>query len=167
MGVLNTTPATWAAGEFATSTKMNLEVRDALTNLQSAWVSYAPTWAATGTAVGIGNGTFTGLYQQIGKTIIARFKIFSGTTTTYGTGNWTFALPVTPSAAYVTEEAMGVCSFRRSTRYSGTLVYAGGGVCLVAYSAGVSTGSTLGQAAPGSWASGDLICSGLYTYEAA
>lgn len=61
-------------------------------------LSYVPTWASTGTATSLGNGTLIGQYrwnerciELIGVTLIA------GTTTTYGTTQYSFALPFTPA----------------------------------------------------------------------
>jgi hypothetical protein len=42
----------------------------------------------------IGNGTITGRYKAIGKTVFVFVKINMGTTTTYGTGQWRISLPV-------------------------------------------------------------------------
>lgn len=131
----------------------------------AAWTSWVPAWSATGTAVSIGNGLFVGRYMQDGKSVVAKFTITAGTTTTYGTGNYQFSFPVTPHASFVAEDAMGVCSWRRSARGAGTLVYAGVGIALVAM--GGASGGTLSQTTPGSWASGDVICSGTFSYEAA
>ena len=166
MGVLNTTPATWAVGEKVTAAKMTTEINNAMTNLQAGWTAWTVAWSSTGTAVAIGNGVFYAAYNQVGKTITARFSVTAGTTTTFGTGNYQFTLPVTQAAAYSINDCMGTASFKRATGYSGSLIYAGGGKCLVWYGAGATSG-VLSQTAPGAWASGDLICSGTYSYEAA
>lgn len=153
-------PTSASVGAKLTASVWNADVEAAL-GAWSAW-PVAPAWSATGTAVSIGNGLFAGRYMQDGKSVVAQFYVFAGTTTTYGTGNYQFSFPVTPHASYIAETAMGVCVSRRSLRYNGTLVYAGVGIALVALQ-----GGNLSQTNPGSWAAGDLICSGTFSYEAA
>ena len=59
-----------------------------------AWSTYVPTWGVTGgTASTIGNGTLTGRYQQIGKTVHVSAQITMGSTTTYSANQWTLSLP--------------------------------------------------------------------------
>ena len=61
----------------------------------AAWIPYTPTWAVvSGTAPSIGNGTLSGRYQQVGKTVHFVVQITMGSTTTYGSGQWTLSLPV-------------------------------------------------------------------------
>lgn len=61
----------------------------------AAWIAYTPTWAASAGSVSIGNGTLTGRYRLIGKTVDFTFKLTAGSTTTYGTAGafWTIGLP--------------------------------------------------------------------------
>jgi len=58
-----------------------------------AWVSYTPTWTASTTNPAIGNGTITGFYTQIGKTVTAVIEVVAGSTTTFGSGRYSFSLP--------------------------------------------------------------------------
>ncbi len=67
-------------------------------SILSVSTSYTPTWTSSGTAPSLGNGTLTGAYTQIGKLVEARIAITFGSTTTYGTGNFYFSLPVTAKA---------------------------------------------------------------------
>jgi hypothetical protein len=66
---------------------------------QTAWQTYTPTWTATTTNPTLGNGTLTGAYKQIGKTVFVRVKLSWGSTTTGGSGDWRFSLPVTAASA--------------------------------------------------------------------
>ena len=59
------------------------------------WTAYTPTWTAATTNPSIGNGTLVGRYTQIGKTCILVIGLTMGSTTTYGSGNWSFSLPKT------------------------------------------------------------------------
>ena len=65
-----------------------------------AWTSYTPTWGSSGTQPAIGNGTVTGSYALIpnaaAKTCAVSIHVTMGSTTTYGTGNYTLSLPFTP-----------------------------------------------------------------------
>lgn len=89
-----------------------------------AWASYTPTWATSGTGPSLGNGTLTGRWQQLGKTVHFRIKLTIGSTTTVGTGLWKFAAPAT--AAHSGYDPVG-------TAYvldSGTDTYGGHAVML-------------------------------------
>ena len=57
------------------------------------WQSYTVSWTATTTNPSIGNGTLTGRYTQIGKTIMGNILLICGSTTTFGSGYWIFSLP--------------------------------------------------------------------------
>jgi hypothetical protein len=63
-----------------------------------AWNSYTPTWTAVTTNPAIGNGTLTGKYAVVGK--VCHFTMYAafGTTTTFGSGLYTFGLPVESGA---------------------------------------------------------------------
>ena len=64
----------------------------------AAWSTYTPTWYTTGTAATIGNGTLTGRYQNIGRTIVGEIRLVFGSTSVRGTGTYRFSLP-TPGIA--------------------------------------------------------------------
>lgn len=55
--------------------------------------AYTPAWTSSGTAPAIGNGTITGNYSRVGNSVTATIKLTAGSTTTFGTGNYSFALP--------------------------------------------------------------------------
>ncbi len=58
------------------------------------WQAYTPTWTAGTTNPSIGNGTLTGRYIVIGKLCTYVLGLVMGSTTTYGSGNWAFSLPI-------------------------------------------------------------------------
>ncbi len=60
-----------------------------------AWQPYTVSWTAATTNPSIGNGTIAGRYVQLGKTCILVIGLTMGSTTTYGSGNWSFSLPKT------------------------------------------------------------------------
>jgi len=72
---------------------------DSATGIESAWTSYTPSWTAVTTNPVINNGTITGKYKQIGKTVFFSVFVTMGSTTTYGTGEWRISLPVTAASA--------------------------------------------------------------------
>lgn len=55
--------------------------------------TFTPTWSATGTAPAIGNGTLTGRYFTIQKMVFVQTFFVAGSTTTFGTGNYSFSVP--------------------------------------------------------------------------
>lgn len=79
------------------SGSLNLNSSD----ISSAWTTYTPTWSTDGaTQPSLGNGTITGAYKVIGKTVFVRVRLVFGTTTTAGTGTFYFSLPVNAAAAW-------------------------------------------------------------------
>ena len=64
-------------------------------NITNAWIAYTPIWSSQGgTQPNLGDGTLTGFYKKIGKTVFVRVKLNFGLTTTGGDGAWLFSLPV-------------------------------------------------------------------------
>ena len=68
--------------------------------IDTAWTIYTPLWTTDGvTQPTLGDGTLTGSYKQIGKTVFVKVRLFFGTTTSGGIGTWYFSMPVTASDA--------------------------------------------------------------------
>ncbi len=88
-----TTPTTFPAGHLMTDTDMNTNIINNLQTVGQGWQAFTPTWAATGTAPVIGNGSLIGATQQLGKLTFFRISLIAGTTTTFGTGQYTFTGP--------------------------------------------------------------------------
>jgi hypothetical protein len=110
-------------------TNKTVIIRDSATasglNWSADWTSYTPTWTSTGTAPSLGNGILQGRYIEIGKSVIVQMFFQIGSTSTLGTGNWRFSLPVSvdvmngnasllPGGAYVEDAA--VAAYTRSAR---------------------------------------------------
>jgi len=124
------------------------------------WTTYTPTWTTSGTQPALGNGQLGGSWQRFGRTIIARGALLAGSTTTFGTGAFRFALPAaaatpTPSfpgfpiwvgSAYAFDNGntnrMGVCR-----------VEAGGTYVTITSETVAQWDSTI----PMTWANGDHI----------
>lgn len=97
-----TAPRTWVAGETVTAALLNTHLRDNLLWVARAGIngmaSFEPAWTSSGTAPAILNGSLAGQYLQVGTTVFFEARMTAGNTTTFGTGNYTWALPVTSAA---------------------------------------------------------------------
>lgn len=58
------------------------------------WQDYTPVWTALTTNPAIGNGFLLGKYTIVGKTCILAISMIAGSTTTFGSDDWMFSLPV-------------------------------------------------------------------------
>ncbi len=67
-----------------------------LDDLVSVWLTATPAWTTSGTQPAIGNGTRITRYKQVGRICHFRIGFKFGSTTTFGTGQYSFGLPVTP-----------------------------------------------------------------------
>lgn len=150
-----TTPKTWAAGRLL-ATDLNTHVRDNLKSM-SEWTPFACTWSSTETAPAIGNGTLTAAYTRAGDVITVDVHLIWGSTTSGGTGNWTFSLPF--AAAHI--QAMPVALVDSGTAWRAGVAsnYTPTAVIVI-----VSGTTTIAQAGvPHTWAVGDeLVITGTY-----
>lgn len=141
------------------------------------WFAYTPTWGATGTAPAIGDGTFDCKFAMVGKIVNFRFRWNAGSTSTYGTGAFTFTLPVSAGSYYATAstnqsfggsgymENNGVLGYNAVTAYmNATLGVTKFGITVVNSAAGAV--DLVGQTVPFTWGTADYINFGG-TYEAA
>lgn len=88
----------------------------------SGWQSYNPEWfVQSGTPTSIGNGTLTGYYKQIGKTVFVRLRFYAGSTTTFGQANqpWCFSLPVSASSTHAVHLACTISDSSTNAWYEG------------------------------------------------
>lgn len=113
-------PRTWVVGEVVSAATMNQEIRDQFNSMFAAWTAYTPTWTSTSTAPALGNGTLTGRYMKIGRTVIGHINLITGSTTTYGTGNYSFSLPV--QAANAGASVVGTVQLLNTDRWAGQVV---------------------------------------------
>ena len=63
-------------------------------------ISFTPVWLGATTNPVIGNGVLTGSYSRDGNTYTLRINLQVGSTTTLGSGEWSFSLPATPDGTY-------------------------------------------------------------------
>lgn len=127
------------------------------------------TWSASPAGFGAGVG-FTGKFEQVGKTVRARFKV---TTSANGiTALATIPLPVAPNTDYATSDiAIGQCvmvdasfSPASASRTAGTIMVTGTSMFFIADRAG--SAANVDSDTPWVWANGDTI-GGTIVYEAA
>jgi hypothetical protein len=141
------------------------EVADIPTGL---WLPYTPVWTASGTAPAIGNGSIVGRYCQMGDVVLYIGRMTAGATTTFGTGSYSWSLPVTSAQGLSGNSVIGSCWIRDSSGndYQGQLV--DGTTTFIVRPGASSFGgnSQVGATAPMTWANGDFI-SWQCTYEAA
>lgn len=132
-----------------------------------AWTTYTPTITADGGGFSLGNGTVSGRYKQLGKTVHFHAKFIYGSTTNPGSGHWNFSLPVTAQNANFT--------FAAAILDSGVAWYGGIGngnytgsttsfaVNVTSPNASVSTWVVVGNGGPFTWGNADNITiSGSY-----
>lgn len=97
MGVWTGTVPSLLSGELPDATKF-AAIHDELDAIQAVWTAYVPVWTAVSVNPAKGNGTLTGKYRQVGKSVDALIILTCGTTTTFGTGEWRFSLPATAAS---------------------------------------------------------------------
>lgn len=89
-----------------------------------AWVSYTPVWTAATTNPVLGNGTLVGRYQRLGRTIVCHINLIPGSTTTFGSGNYSLTIPFTAANQGCTY--IGHAHLLAGTRWQGQFVISPG-----------------------------------------
>ena len=114
--------------------------------------SAAVTWTASGTNPAIGNGTLVNNYTVIDGVIENNITLTAGSTTTFGSGQWSFSLPY---ASPVDAVGSAWINDAGTAFFVGTaLVFAGASVVNVFTP---NSGAGIGAAIPMTWASGDRL----------
>lgn len=125
--------------------------------------AYNPTWTGAATNPAIGNGSIVGRYMRHGKRVTVTISVAAGSTTTFGSGFWSFSLPFT---ADTTLSSIGSAQIADS---SAPMVYTGNVILLSSTTLAVyshNTNTPVGAAVPMTWANLDTLRLTL-TYEAA
>ena len=125
MGVGTSTQRTAALSKFpdgalwydTTTSSEWRRVAGAWVNQDAGWNAYTTTWGAQVTAPSLGNGILDARYTQRGKTVTFSIELTTGSTTTYGTGIYTFTLPVASRAIPITGIFRAAGMGMQSTRY--------------------------------------------------
>ena len=58
------------------------------------WQAYTPTWTGATTNPSLGDGTLTARYAVFGTVCVYTLGLVAGSSTTFGSGSWSFSLPV-------------------------------------------------------------------------
>lgn len=132
-------------------------------SVSGAWTAYTPELTGATSDPVLNDGTITGHYMQIGKTVLFEVVVTMGPSTTFGSGQYRVSLPV---AATARSRRFVVDYFDVST--GGALLGSGrlsSGLCLL-YAPSTSAGAydrATTSASPFAFASGDIITiSGWY-----
>lgn len=135
--------------------------------IAAPYAAYVPTWAASGTSVSLGNGTISGRWVQVGSLVHFMMKLAPGSSTTYGTGTYTFGLPVAAKTTFVgCPIGNAFANDTSAGNFAQSLpILAGSTTFNIQHPATWPTGVQVvyAQTAPWTWASGDSIfVSGVY-----
>ena len=116
------------AGDIPNSASDWAGILAAIHGVSDAWTAFTPVWASFGTLPVLGNGTLTGKYTRSNKLVAFSIELVPGTTTTFGTGEYTFSTPTaiatnSTCAAFLEHNATGF-------RYAGVSTIDSGGSAL-------------------------------------
>ena len=127
------------------------------------WTAYTPTWSNSGTTQpAIGNGTVTGSYVVVGKTVHFEAILVAGTTTTFGdaAGFFAIGLPPPPPKTLGGRVVFGFsagCLSGAGAAYPPALAYAFNATQMYFIIATGGAGALIGPTAPFAWSSGATI----------
>lgn len=130
-----------------------------------AWAAFSPEWTADVTNPVINDGILTGRYVRIGNTVHGSIRMYAGSSTTFGSGGWSFSLPATAAAGNFL--GVGMASITDASPFN---IYSAmvrlNSTTTIQLATTASPTAQVAAAAPFTWTSGDDI--GLtFTYEAA
>ena len=131
-----------------------------------AWQSYTVSWTAATTNPSIGNGTLTGRYVQIGKTVICAVSLTMGSTTTYGSGSWNLSLPKTSANSGVYYGGQWMAVDLGTTNHAGQVFLLPNASVINYFLRENVVLDYLNNITPHTWASGDVLRFSV-TYETA
>ena len=161
-----TSPAVFIAHAKLTAAQLNA-VQDNLRAIGEPWTAYTPTWTTTGTAPSLGNGSLTGAYVKAGRLVVFRAVLTAGSSTTFGTGNWSLSLPSLAAATVGRQPVPALGRDDSATDDYGLAAVIASGASTCALRVATSAPwPNVTASAPFTWATGDslTVCG---TYEAA
>lgn len=94
---------------------------DTYQKVPGAWTTYTPVWTASTTNPVLGNGTLTGRYSKFGRDVRFHINLVCGSTTTYGSGSYSFTLPPFTSAN-LGASMIGNAQLLGANRWNGQIV---------------------------------------------
>jgi hypothetical protein len=141
-----------------TGTALTTRVANASTSstLQGEWVPYTPVWSAIGTAPVLGNGTLTGRYRVVQKTVTMSLTLTYGSTTTGGTGGWEFTYPLASASSTPDMDPMPAVLLLSGTgAYPAIAANVGSTTLIYVVATGAVNGIT--QTVPFTWIAGSSL----------
>lgn len=135
---------------------------DAIAALSDSWTTYTPVWSGSSSNPSLVNGTISGWYLRVRHFIAVRILLTAGSSTTFGSGAYSFSLPVAPL-----NNQMIPCIFKDS---SASLRWAGAAEIIAASATGdnmrialLAGGTNFGPTSPVTMATSDtFILEGIY-----
>lgn len=126
----------------------------------SAGASPAVTWSSSSSPQpSIGNGSLKSFYNQYGSLLFFTIELTIGSSTTLGTGFWSFSLPGGFTAANNVDQAVSAVAAHSGTRYACDAIVSQGGTTVTRLSA---AGNTVDPTHPFAWVATDvLVITGL------
>lgn len=115
--------------------------------------SYSVSW--TGGTPAIGNGTLVGSQISRGDVVIVNITLTAGTTTTFGSGIWSFSLPAGVTAARACIGEASAYDSSATTWYNGLAVVASGATTVQVYGNAATDGFK--SSLPMTWATSDTL----------
>ena len=85
---------------------------DTYYKVPGAWSTWTPTWTGSTTNPVLGNGSLIGRYSKIGRQVTCHINLTPGSTTTFGSGNYAWAIPF--ASASTGAAFIGNCHFLAS-----------------------------------------------------
>lgn len=129
---------------------------------EGLWTTYTPSWTTTGTAPAFGTATVNGRYCKIGRQVTVSIWIDFSSSSTFGTGAWTFSLPAAAPANTAQVNWMGAWWAAASGNVTvGTCVVI---TSLIQLPDGNGTSQNVDATHPFTWGSGNQFAIQL-TYE--
>jgi hypothetical protein len=131
----------------------------------SDWAAYSCSWLTFGAGADptLGDGTLTARWAQIGKIVIVKIRLVWGSTTSAGSGDWTFSLPVAPAVNASTNVGTAL-TLDAGTAYKSDVCVLDNSLTLRVI--GIAIGGFYNATTPQTWAVNDFTAMEL-VYEAA
>lgn len=116
--------------------------------------TYTPSWTAASVNPSLGDGSAVGYVQKVGRRVKVSGRITMGSTTTFGTGVYTFSLPYVPSTS-IPQIGVAFLADATGNNYVGMVqTLTDGTARCVIY---VDNGGQLSPTVPFTWAQNDEI----------
>jgi len=131
--------------------------------LYDGWDTYTPTWTAS-TNPAIGNGAIAGRYKRQGSVVHFWISLLMGSTTTYGSGQWSIGLPpvtpvdpASPFGDYTDIGRFSAIDTSAVLRYHGPTIRNTGSNVIMLTSASGAAVATMSSTVPFTWANTDRL----------